>query len=150
MLLFISILYSIFITLYSSDNFQTSLFYKENLDKCKQSLDTCFDTNAILTASPIPTARPLKNPYQGNEQIEKQIWADLGGDTRSELKIINLINNYAFITEHALPPGGGGGWGVAKKINGKWERVFNSQDEVFCILYEKYNLPKWLLGECSV
>lgn len=97
---------------------------------------------------PDPTAKPLVNPYQGNKQIENQIRTDLALGNL-ELKIINIIDNYAFIEEHSPPPGGGGGWSIIKKENGKWVVVGNSADALWCSIYQNSEIPRGLIGECD-
>jgi hypothetical protein len=64
------------------------------------------------------------------------------------VSIANQIDNFAYGGEHAIPEGGGG-WCVYKKVDNKWNRLFCSQDSVWCGLYIKYNLPAGLLGKCE-
>lgn len=145
-LVIILALYSLIVTIDRKD-YLTRLKALEKNFATKSNQATAKPVTAQLY--PEETAKPLIDPYQGSLEVEQQIWDDIGNEG-VEIKIINTIGDYVYITEHSLPPGGGGGWGVVKKENGKWEYVFLSQDEVFCTLYEKYNLPKWLLGECAI
>jgi len=138
-LLFISIIYSVLVTLDDIDQIRK-----------KEALSDYYNHPGISKVSPtsVPTTKPLVNPCQGNKQIEDAMLKDLGAKN-VELKIINIIDDYAYITQHALPPGGGGGWGVVRHQSGKWRYVFLRSDEVFCNLYDQYNLPPGLLGACD-
>lgn len=65
------------------------------------------------------------------------------------VSVTNQIDNFAVLDEHGRPPNyHGGGWCVVKKECGKWVDVFCSQDETWCSLYQQYDLPAGLLGNC--
>lgn len=81
------------------------------------------------------------------EEQSKEIINTFSSKTNG-VSVSNQIDNYAVGGEHALPVGGGG-WCVYKKVGGKWSRLFCSQDSIWCGLYERYDLPKDLLGECE-
>ena len=76
----------------------------------------------------------------------KEIVAQFGSNKIS-VRVSNQIDNYAVIEEHSIPVGGGG-WGVVKKVNGKWQELFMSQYIVLCSLYSQYKLPPGLIGDC--
>lgn len=125
-----------------------SMFYYES-DYRLKALQKFFAPNFTQDPVLLSTAKPLINPYQGNIGIENQILKDLDYKT-TDIKILNIMSNHAYISEHAKSSGGGGGWCVLYKENEKWRQLFCSQDEAYCFLYHEYNLPKGLLGECSI
>lgn len=149
MIVIVLIVYSVFVTI-DAHEYDTRLRALQKYFGSSSS-QTPHKPTFSITSTPFPTTttKPLINPYQGSLQIQGEIERDLV-DSKVSVKIINMIDNYAYITEHALPPGFGGGWCVVKKVGDKWGYVFCSQDEKYCAHYEEYNLPKWLLGECPI
>lgn len=92
--------------------------------------------------------KDINTNYSVNYDKQKQEILDTFRDEKNDLIVSSQVNNYAVTIEHAKPPGGGGGWSVVIKNGGVWERLFVSQDEIYCSLYKSFNLPNGLIGAC--